>query len=180
MSQSQNGAKQTLIEEGTKFTGSFASNCPIVVRGAIEGEISGPSLTVSTTGAVSGKVKVKELHSEGSLSGEYDADVVQLSGTVKDKTIIRTKQLEVRLTPERGRMQVVFGECELEVGDVPSKEQAVADARSTGTASPATAAGGESTNGRTDPPPPMEEIEDDEAQRRKGKKRPNTMPPGAP
>jgi cytoskeletal protein CcmA (bactofilin family) len=172
MSQSQNGAKQTLIEEGTKFTGSFASNCPIVVRGAIEGEISGPSLTVSSTGAVSGKVKVKELHSEGSLSGEYDADIVQLSGSVKDKTIIRTKQLEVRLTPERGRMQVVFGECELEVGDVPSKEQAVAEARSTAAAS------NDSQNGRTDPPPPME-ADDDDA-RPRGKKRHNTMPPGAP
>jgi cytoskeletal protein CcmA (bactofilin family) len=172
MSQSQNGAKQTLIEEGTKFTGSFASNCPIVVRGAIEGEISGPSLTVSSTGAVSGKVKVKELHSEGSLSGEYDADIVQLSGSVKDKTIIRTKQLEVRLTPERGRMQVVFGECELEVGDVPSKESAVAEARSTAAAS------NDSPNGRTDPPPPME-ADDDEA-RPRGKKRHNTMPPGAP
>src|SRR5688572_25798029 len=87
--------KQTTVEEGTRFKGAFASDCPIVVRGRIEGEISGPSLTVSATGSVSGTVKVKELRSEGELSGEYDAEVVRLSGTVKDNTVIRARSLEV-------------------------------------------------------------------------------------
>jgi cytoskeletal protein CcmA (bactofilin family) len=121
--------KQTLIEEGTKFSGSFASDCPIVVKGAIDGDISGPSLTVSATGAVSGKVKVKELRSEGSISGEYDADLVELSGRVQDNTIIRAKRLEVKLAPERGRMQVVFGECELDVGEIPTKAEAIEEAK---------------------------------------------------
>jgi cytoskeletal protein CcmA (bactofilin family) len=121
--------KETLVEHGTVFKGSFASDCPIVVRGRVEGEITGPSLVVSKTGSVSGIVKVKEIRSEGELAGEYDADTVYLSGAVKDKTVLRARSLEVKLAPERGRMQVVFGECELEVGDVPSKETAVTDAK---------------------------------------------------
>lgn len=122
--------KETLIEQGTTFRGSFASDCPIVVRGRIEGEISAPSLVVSKTGAVAGKVKVKEMRSEGELSGEYDADSIYLSGAVKDKTVLRARSLEVRLTPERGRMQLVFGECEIDVGDLPTKEESIAQARS--------------------------------------------------
>ena len=118
--------KQTLIEEGTAFQGSFASDCPIIVKGRLEGDISGPSLTVSSTGGVKGKVKVEVLKSEGELAGEYDADTVVLSGSVKDNTIIRARSLEVSLAPEKGRMQVVFGECELEVGDIPTKAEAIA------------------------------------------------------
>ena len=63
-----------------------------------------------------GKVKVGEMQSQGELAGEFDADVVQLSGTVKDNTVIRAKSLEVKLAPANGKMQVIFGECELEVG----------------------------------------------------------------
>jgi cytoskeletal protein CcmA (bactofilin family) len=124
----QQSRKETLIEEGTLFKGSLASDCPIVVRGRIEGDISAPSMMVSKTGAVSGTVKVKELRSEGELAGEYDADAVYLSGTVKDKTVLRARSLEVKLSPEKGRMQVVFGECELAVGDAPAKEAAIAEA----------------------------------------------------
>jgi cytoskeletal protein CcmA (bactofilin family) len=104
------GDKRTLVEEGTHFKGSFSSSCPAVVKGKIEGEITAPSLTVSDTGAVHGKVKVGQIQSQGELSGEFDADTVQLSGTVKDKTIVRAKSLELKLTPANGKMQVVFGE----------------------------------------------------------------------
>ena len=99
-----------------------------MVKGSVEGEIIGPSLHVSPGGSVSGKVKVGELRSEGSLAGEFDADSVHLAGTVKSDTIIRARSLEVRLVPPSGRMQVTFGQCELAVGDVPSKEDAVAAA----------------------------------------------------
>lgn len=116
--------KQTLVEEGTQFKGSLSSNCAVVVRGKIEGDVSAPSLTVSSSGAVHGKVKVADLRSSGELSGEFDADVVQLSGSVKDKTIIRAKSLEVRLTQSAG-MQVIFGDCSLDIGDPPSKESVV-------------------------------------------------------
>ena len=120
--------KQTLIEDDTEFKGVLSSKCPIVVKGSIEGEIAGPSLQVSATGSVSGQVKVGELRSEGVIAGQFDADVVQLAGTVKNDTVIRARTLEVRLQPANGRMQVTFGECELAVGDVPSKEDAVSGA----------------------------------------------------
>jgi len=110
-----NGRK-TLVEEGTQFKGSLTSDCPIEVKGRVEGDLSAPALSVSASGAVHGKVKVGEIKSQGELAGEFDADVVQLSGTVKDNTVIRAKSLEVKLSPADGKMQVVFGECKIEVG----------------------------------------------------------------
>jgi cytoskeletal protein CcmA (bactofilin family) len=116
-SDSGSGGKKTLVEQGTHFKGSFSSSCPVEVRGVVEGDVQAPALTVSAEGAVKGKVRVSDLRSDGELAGEFDADVVRLAGTVRDNTVIRAKSLEVKLAPERGRMQVIFGECELEVGD---------------------------------------------------------------
>lgn len=116
--------KRTLVEEGTTFKGSLTSTCPIFVKGGVEGDIQAPSLTVAASGTVSGKVKAGELKSEGSLAGEFDVDKVQLSGSVKDNTVIRAKSLEVKLAVASSKMQVVFGECELEVGDQPTREKA--------------------------------------------------------
>lgn len=113
-------AKQTLVEEGTFFKGSMTSTCPVVVRGRIEGEIETPSLTVSQSGAVHGRAKVGAVSSQGEIAGEFDADTVQLSGVVKDNTIIKAKTLEVKLSMESGKMQVVFGNTELVVGDEPA------------------------------------------------------------
>ncbi len=108
--------KKTLVEEGTQFKGAISSDCPIEVKGRIEGDLAAPALSVSPSGAVHGRVKVGEIRSDGELAGEFDADVVQLSGTVKDNTVIRAKSLEVKLAAANGKLQVVFGECELEVG----------------------------------------------------------------
>lgn len=117
--------RRTLVEEGTQFKGSMSSDCPIDVKGRIEGDLAAPALSVSASGAVHGKVKVGEIKSEGELAGEFDADTVQLSGSVKDNTVIRAKSLEVKLQPVNGKMQVVFGECQLEVGsEQPAKEAA--------------------------------------------------------
>jgi cytoskeletal protein CcmA (bactofilin family) len=116
--------RKTLVEEGTSFKGSLSSNCPIEVKGRIEGDVTAPALSVSASGSVHGKVKVGEMQSHGELAGEFDADVVQLSGSVKDSTIIRAKSLEVKLSPAEGKMQVVFGECHLEVGSEPRAETA--------------------------------------------------------
>ena len=110
------GDRKTLVEEGTQFKGSLQSNCPIEVKGRIEGEVTAPALSVAVGGAVHGKVKVGEIRSQGELAGEFDADTVQLSGTIKDNTVIRARSLEVKLASGNGKMQVVFGECELEVG----------------------------------------------------------------
>lgn len=116
--------KRTLVEEGTMFKGSLTSTCPIFVKGGVEGDIQAPSLTVASSGTVSGKVKAGELKSEGSLAGEFDVEKVQLSGSVKDNTVIKAKSLEVKLSVASSKMQVVFGECELEVGEQPSREKA--------------------------------------------------------
>ncbi|HEY2511840.1 MAG TPA: polymer-forming cytoskeletal protein [Polyangiaceae bacterium] len=116
------GGPRTLVEEGTSLKGSLSSKCPIDVKGRVEGDLTAPSLTVSVSGAVHGKVKVEELLSEGEISGEVDADVVRLSGVVRDNTVLRTKSLEVKLGATNGKMQVTFGECVLEVGEAPTKE----------------------------------------------------------
>ena len=113
------GAKCTLVEEGTELRGSLSSTCPVLVKGRVEGEIKAPTLTVSASGAVHGKAEVGELYAEGELSGEVDADVVKLAGVVQDRTVIRAKSLEVKLSSVNGKLQVVFGECELSVGDPP-------------------------------------------------------------
>lgn len=117
MSDSKNNSdRKTLVEEGTQFKGSLSSNCPIEVKGRIEGDVTAPALSVALGGAVHGKVKVGEIRSQGELAGEFDADTVVLSGTIKDNTVIRAKSLEVKLASANSKMQVIFGECELEVG----------------------------------------------------------------
>jgi cytoskeletal protein CcmA (bactofilin family) len=122
--------KRTLVEEGTEFKGSVSSTCPILVKGRMTGDVVAPSLEISATGAVNGRVKVGQIRSQGELSGEIDADVVQLSGTVKDRTVVRAKSLEVKLEADgASRMQVVFGECVLDVGDAPDRQAAIASTR---------------------------------------------------
>jgi cytoskeletal protein CcmA (bactofilin family) len=124
--------RRTLVEEGTQFKGSMSSDCPIEVKGRIEGDLAAPALAVSPSGAVHGRVKVGEIRSQGELAGEFDADMVQLSGTVRDNTVIRAKSLEVKLAPANGKMQVIFGECELEVGSEHSEKTAGASERPKG------------------------------------------------
>ncbi len=119
MTEANQSEKRTLVEEGTELKGSLTSTCPVLVRGRIDGDVMAPALTVSPSGAVHGKARVGELKAEGEISGEFDADVVQLSGKVQDRTVIRTKTLSVQLAAESGKLQVVFGECELAVGDPP-------------------------------------------------------------
>jgi len=134
--------KHTLVEEGTEFKGTMSSSCPIVVMGKVEGDITGPVIHVTPSGVVSGVVKVKQLRSDGELAGEVEADTVEISGRVRDRTVIRARSLEVSLSVNKGGMQVVFGECELAVGDEPNKEAAIAAATATPAAAmttPATA-----------------------------------------
>ncbi|MBN2192423.1 MAG: polymer-forming cytoskeletal protein [Polyangiaceae bacterium] len=104
--------KCTLIEEGTKFKGSFESTCPVLVRGRVEGEVETPSLTVSASGAVHGQVRAGRIQSEGELSGEFDADSIELAGAVRDNTVVRAQSLKVELKAQQGKMQIMFAECE--------------------------------------------------------------------
>ena len=115
--------KKTLVDEGSEFRGNLTSKCAVIVRGSVDGELNAPSLKVSESGSVSGKVKVGELVSEGNVAGEFDAEIVRLSGKVKDGTIIRARTLEVQPSQD-DKMRVVFGDATLEVGDIapPDKE----------------------------------------------------------
>ena len=139
--------KRTLVEEGTEFKGSMKSSCPIVVMGKVEGEVAGPVIHVSATGVVAGNVKVKELRSEGEVAGEVEAEVVRISGRVRDKTVIRARSLDVALSVTKGGMPVVFGECELAVGDEPNKDAAIAAATAPAT-QPAAATPAAATDGK--------------------------------
>jgi cytoskeletal protein CcmA (bactofilin family) len=136
-----NQTKKTLIEEGTELKGTINSSCPIVVMGRVEGEMIGPSVEVTESGVLCGKAKVTELRSRGELAGEFDADVVELSGKVRDRTSVRARTLEVSLQRNDGRIEMVFGDCELAVGDAPDKAKAVREASSAGHARAAAADG---------------------------------------
>lgn len=130
--------KVTVVEEGTEFKGTLSSSCPVDVRGRVEGELSTPSLTVSASGAVHGRAKVGAVRSEGEISGEFEADRVELSGRVRDNTVIRARSLEVKLERARG-LQVMFGECELSVGDEPTEHDREREADAAKAAMPAPA-----------------------------------------
>jgi cytoskeletal protein CcmA (bactofilin family) len=191
------GGKHTLVEEGTEFKGTLSSKCPIVVMGKVEGEISGPSIHITNTGVVAGSVKVKELHSAGEIAGEVEAEAVHISGRVRDKTVIRARSLEVSVNSQTG-MEVVFGECELAIGDSPNKEEAVAAALAPALATPPAAPRTETKNERpavtgrrrgqseaswdeaaaaTANAPKVEAATDDDAG---GKRRRGTQPPPLP
>jgi cytoskeletal protein CcmA (bactofilin family) len=157
----------------------MSSSCPIVVMGKVEGDIAGPVIHVTPSGVVSGVVKVKQLRSDGELAGEVEADTVEISGRVRDRTVIRARSLEVSLSVQKGGMQVVFGECELAVGDEPNKEAAVAAALSPpAAAASAAAAPGEPTKpagGKAAPAAATAATGEDDAKRRRG-----TQPPPNP
>jgi cytoskeletal protein CcmA (bactofilin family) len=110
--------KRTIVEEGTRFKGTLSSSCPVDVRGRVDGEIETPALTVSASGAVHGQAKVGSVRSDGELSGEFDADTVQLAGVVRDNTVIRARALDVKLSSERGKLQVIFGEADQPAAEV--------------------------------------------------------------
>jgi cytoskeletal protein CcmA (bactofilin family) len=118
--------KVTIVEEGTEFKGTLTSSCPIDVRGKVEGELNTPALTVSASGAVHGRAKVGAVRSQGEISGEFEADSIELAGVVRDNTVIRAKSLDVKLAASRGKLQIIFGECELAVGDEPTEMDQVA------------------------------------------------------
>jgi cytoskeletal protein CcmA (bactofilin family) len=109
---------QTIIESGTELDGSINSRCPVTVSGKLKGELLAPSLTVTKTGSVQGHVKVERLVSDGEIAGDIDADSVELSGKVSDRTVINARALEVRLDQPAG-VRVSFGDCELRVGGKP-------------------------------------------------------------
>lgn len=134
-------SKQTIIEDGTEFDGIVVSECGITLSGKLKGDVTAPSLTVNTGGTVDGTVRVESLVSQGQISGEIEADTVQLGGKVSDRTVIRANTLEVKLNPGKGGHQVTFGECELKVGNVSSKMSSSQEKTHSGAAKPETPVG---------------------------------------
>jgi len=132
-----NHEKRTLVEEGTEFRGVLTARHPVVVTGKVEGDLSGPLLEVSSSGVVAGKVKVGELRSSGEIGGEIEADEVHLSGRVRDNTVVRAKLIEVDLAPADGRGGVLFGDCDIEIGEMPDKSAIIAAAAGARASSPA-------------------------------------------
>ena len=156
MDKSKQSGKQTLVEEGTELKGTLKSSCQVVVNGSIDGQIEAPSLTIANTGTVLGTVKAQKLRSEGTLAGNIDADDVYLSGVVRSNTVIRAKKLEVSLQPERGKLEVTFGECLLEVGEDPAHVQAEEpEAKTNRVDEPIQAARTIDGPGWSDPPAPV-------------------------
>ena len=96
--------------------------------GRVEGELTGPSVEVTESGVLCGKAKVTELRSRGEIAGEFDAKVVELSGRVRDKTSHPRRVAGGQPAREDGRIEMVFGDCELAVGDAPDKAKAIAPA----------------------------------------------------
>jgi hypothetical protein len=111
--------QETVVGEGTEFEGAIRSQCPITVNGNLLGDVSGPILIVTGTGSVRGRIKVAEVKSEGEIAGEIDAESVDLSGHVGDKTTIRAASLQVKLSQNGtgGIMQVSFENCDVNVGN---------------------------------------------------------------
>lgn len=163
--------KHTLVEEGTEFKGTMSSSCPIVVMGKVEGDVAGPVIHVTPSGVVAGVVKVKDLHSAGELAGEVEAETVRISGRVRDKTVIRARSLDVSLNTTKGGMQVVFGECELAIGDEPNKEAAISAATAPVAAPPAP----EVAKAKIDAKPEAKSDDDGGGKRRRA----GTTPPPA-
>ncbi|MBN1652831.1 MAG: polymer-forming cytoskeletal protein [Deltaproteobacteria bacterium] len=124
--------KQTFVEEGTEFKGTMTSSCPVAVRGTLNGDIKAPMLTITETGTVIGNVEAASIRSEGVLAGKVDAEDIFLSGKVRDNTVIRAKSLEVKISQEKSKLEVTFGECMLEVGEDPAKDAKGGDQRNAG------------------------------------------------
>jgi cytoskeletal protein CcmA (bactofilin family) len=129
---------KSVIDRGTTMKGSVTSSSTVLVLGVLEGEVISPAVEVEIGGVLVGKAKVGELRSRGELAGEFEADDVELSGKVRDQTIIRAKALLVSpMNAEGGEPEALFGECQIDIGEPPSKEHAVAQALAAATRTPA-------------------------------------------
>ena len=126
MSEQNGQPKRTIVEEGTALKGSLASNGSVLVMGRVEGEVSGVAVEITETGAISGKVKTPALRSRGELRGEIDAEDVELSGHVLDDTVIRAQALAVTISTAGGPT-MLFGDCELEIGEAPQNNYVASD-----------------------------------------------------
>ena len=132
MSKNGNGrtpdGRGSVIDQGAVFKGTITASSNVVVRGVLEGEVTGPGLEVDSTGVMVGHAKVTRLRSSGELEGTYEAEQAEVFGRLRDGVLIRADSLTVANSEEDTSAHVFFGECELEIGPLPSQEQAVNEA----------------------------------------------------
>ncbi len=138
MAENKTKVEHSIIAPGTEFEGVVVSSCGIIVGGRITGDLSAPSLHVHEKGTVGGRIKVGSLISRGEISGEIDADKVELSGRVGDRTVLRAKTLDVKLGEDGGPLRVAFGDCELQVGGAVASGSGRAQAKAAATPEPET------------------------------------------
>ena len=122
-----NDEKKTLVEEGTEFSGKLKAKCRVVVKGEIDGELEAPAVDVADTGSVTGTLKAQRVTSHGAIKGTVEVDDITLAGKVHSDTTIRAKTLEVKPAMQAGELQVTFGDCVLEIGDMSADQPTVDD-----------------------------------------------------
>jgi cytoskeletal protein CcmA (bactofilin family) len=110
--------KKTIVEEGTALKGAITSTCAVLVQGTISGEVTGPSIEVSATGSVEGKITTSNLSSRGKIAGELDVESAKLSGTIAPKSVVRASKLDVKLAATSGKIELRFGKGNDERGDL--------------------------------------------------------------
>ena len=130
-------SRMTVIENGTEFDGTIKSERSIILSGSVKGQVTAPALDVTQSGKVQCTVKVSQFSCKGEVAGEVVAENVELAGKVCDSTIIRAKSLDVKLMQSDGGVEVSFGNCELQIGDLPArpKEKATTSTSETSKAS---------------------------------------------
>jgi cytoskeletal protein CcmA (bactofilin family) len=101
----------TIIEEGTLFRGEFTSRGPVLVNGRLEGDVKAPAVTVTTSGALHGKVEAKTISCRGSVSGVLEADAIELTGAIARDTIVRAQRLNLDVESTSGRIELAFNQA---------------------------------------------------------------------
>ena len=101
----------TIVEEGTAFMGDFTSSCPIIVKGRIEGDVKAPTVTITHSGALKGNVEAKTIVCKGSAAGIFEADTIELSGSIAQNTVIRAQRLNLNIESTSGRIELAFGQA---------------------------------------------------------------------
>jgi cytoskeletal protein CcmA (bactofilin family) len=101
----------TIVAEGTDFRGDFTSRCPVIVNGRIEGDVKAPSVTVTTTGALQGKIEAKTIRCKGSVAGVLEADSIELTGAIARDTIVRAQRLNLDVESTSGRIELAFNQA---------------------------------------------------------------------
>lgn len=100
---------RTVVDDGTNLKGTINSSCPVLVQGTVEGAVEAPSVTVSATGSIAGKVTTEKLRSIGKIAGDYDVKDAQIAGAVEKNTHVKAETLHLKLNATDHRIQLTFG-----------------------------------------------------------------------